>query len=120
MWHIIKKHVKEIELRNNIAFTDTAWETFKQMESEIWQWLNQSDNSLPAWSSLTAYQKMLLKSASGKYGSSALAHEEDHMRDARELEELGLLTIQFDYRHGRSYSFYTTAKGRELEQRNRN
>jgi hypothetical protein len=65
-----------------------------------------------SWDGLTTYQQYILKAA--RHGSSVMRHDESKVREARELESMGLLQVEFDYRHAHAYMLYTTAQGREL------
>lgn len=90
-----------------------------EIEREIMQWVWRTGGKTLTWDSLSEYQRHLLVHASGQFGASCLSHEETKLREARELEDHGFLTIEHDWRHGRSYTFHTTAEGRQFAQQER-
>jgi hypothetical protein len=98
---IIKKYISDLHAQD-------------ELEREIMQWFWRTGGKTLTWDSLSVYQQQLLMM--GEYGTSCLSHEQEKLRDAQELEGHGLVTMEHDWRHGRSYSIYTTAEGRAFAQ----
>lgn len=119
--HIIKRHMSALEDMLNTRFEDKSREIFKRMGNEILDWERSINADMPVreevavWNSLTDYQRRLLNVAQSKYGTSILESEPEHIREARELEAHGYLSIkQPAQTDARYYICYLTIEGRQL------
>ena len=42
MWQIIREHIKEYEILNNVNLGDQSWGIFKRLERALWKWINET------------------------------------------------------------------------------
>lgn len=120
LWDLIKAAIRDIELNNEISFGNETWNRLKQLEKEIYKWQHE-DNPVTEnhriYHAMTDHQKTLLKAARDMNGASILDHKYDEIREARELENLGYVTLEHAERSRHMY-VYIAIKGRLILKEN--
>jgi hypothetical protein len=117
---IINRAVKDLEKQSKIRFGDAAWNVINRLEEEICNWERNLEVPLPPrkevqiWNTFTEFQRRLLDVSQNKFGSAIMDLQQSDMRQARNLEACGYITITRRYETDKFVICRLTVSGKKL------
>jgi hypothetical protein len=117
---IINRAVKDIEKACKIQLTTEAQDVINRLEEEICNWERNLEVPLPPrkevqiWNAFTDFQRRLLDVSQNKFGSAIMDSQQNDMRQARNLEACGYITITRRYETDKFVICRLTVSGKKL------
>jgi hypothetical protein len=117
---ILDRAVKDIEKACKIRLGAEAQNVINRLEEEIQNWERNLEVPLPPrkevqlWNTFTEYQRRLMDVSQNKFGSAIMDSQQSDMRQARNLEACGYITITRRYETDKFVICKLTVSGKKL------